>query len=346
MSKGSQSKFLTIYFSALGVGALALGYLGWSASSAADEAETKYKGRVAELDRLEKAPLSRTSGNAAKKTDLVKTYVDQVKALNTSMLAWQAPINEAESGEGFQKKLNEAVKSAKADGLTRQVKVPEKFDFGMDKYLAAFPESGTAPRLSAQLDSLIFVVNAAMESGVSSIDSMTRGELAFESVKSESGPATAATLTPAQKKEKAKLEAEAAKLKAKAPAGPTMDESKVFERQPLTLNVTGKNRSVLALLEALANTSPEQQSPHFFIVRALRVENALKDGPAKTQTVAVDEKEEAGPDGTKIVVKRDAMYLLGNEQVKMHLEIDLIRFVAETAPAEKDKPAAKTASAN
>ena len=346
MSKGSQSKFLTIYFSALGVGAIALGYLGWSASTAADEAEARYNGRVAELDRLEKAPLSRTKDNAAKKTELVKTYVDQVKALNASMLAWQAPLNEAESGESFQKKLNEAVKAAKADGLTRQVKVPEKFDFGMDKYLAGFPESGTAARLSAQLDSLIFVVNAAMESGVSSIDSMTRGELAFESVKSDSGPATSAPPTAAQRRERARLEAEAAKLKGKAPAGPTMDESKVFERQPLTLNVTGKNRSVLALLEALANTSPEKKSPHFFIVRALRMENQLKDGPAKTQTVAAEEKEETRPDGTKVVVKRDAMYLLGNEQVKMHLEIDLIRFVADAAPAEKEKPAAKTANAN
>ena len=347
MSQGKQSKFLIIYFSVLGAGALALGYLGWSASSAAEEAETSYKGKVAELDRLEKAPLSRTKGNADKKKKLVESYVDQVKALNTAMLAWQAPVNESESGESFQKKLNEAVKTAKADGLTRQVKVPEKFDFGMDKYLAGFPVPGTAPRLSAQLDSIIFLVNAAMDAGVSSIDSLTRTELGIESEKSEATPGTAAPLTPAQRKAaKDKADAEAAKKKGSAAAGPTVDENKVFERQPLTLTVTGKNKSVIAMVEALANTSPEKMAPHFFIIRALRVENQLKDGPAKTETVQLEEKEETGPDGVKKTVKRDAKYLLGNELVRMHLELDLIRFVPGDAPADKEKPAAGTANAN
>ena len=118
----------------------------------------------------------------------------------------------------------------------------------------------------------------------------------------------------------------------------------VLERQPLTLTVTGKNHSVIALLEALANTSPEKMAPHFFVIRTLRVENQLKDGPAKTQTVELKEEEVTNPDGTKTTVKRDAMYLLGNEQVRMHLDLDLIRFVAEAAPAAK--PSAKTANAN
>jgi len=342
MSQGKQSKFLIIYFSVLGAGALVLGYLGWSASSTAEEAETKYKNAVIDLDRLEKAPLSRTKENAARKTDLVKTYVDQVQSLNTSMMAWQTPLNESESNESFQKKLNEAVKAVRANGASSQVKVPEKFDFGMDKYLSGFPVPGTAPRLSAQLDSLIFLTNAAMSAGVSSIDSLTRGELAFEKETTGTTPTASAALTPAQKAAARKAEAEA-KSKVKAPAGPAMDESTVLERQPLALTVTGKNHSVIALLEALANTSPEKMAPHFFVIRTLRVENQLKDGPAKTQTVEKKENEETGPDGKKSVVIRDAMYLLGNEQVKMHLDLDLIRFAAETAPAAK--PTVKTANA-
>jgi len=341
MSQGKQSKFLTIYFSALGVGALALGYLGWSASSTAEEAEAKYKAAVTDLDRLEKSPLSRTKENAAKKTDLVKAYVDQVQALNTSMLAWQVPANEAETGESFQKKLIQAVKTAKEDGVSKQVKVPEKFDFGMDKYLASFPV-GTAPRLSAQLDSLIFLVNAAMDAGVSSIDSLIRMESAFETEapdepvptpgKKPVKPAPAPKPKPGDKKVAVEKDK------------PAVDESKVLERQPLALTVTGKNKSVLSLLEALANTSPEEKSPHFFVIRTLRVENQLKDGPAKTQTVELKEEEITEPDGTKKTVKRDAMYLLGNEQVRMSLELDLIRFVAE--PAAPEKPAVKTANAN
>ena len=343
MSQGKQNKFLIIYFSVLGAGALALGYLGWSASSAADEAEMQYKGKVAELDRLEKAPLSRTKENTEKKKKMVAAYVEQVKALNTAMMAWQAPVSESESGESFQKKLNEAVKTAKADGLTRQVKVPDKFDFGMDKYLAGFPVPGTAPRLSGQLDSLIFLVNAAMDAGVSSIDSLTRTELPIESEKApETAPAPGRTpprSTAAAPKPKPgdKKVVEEKQL---------VEETKVFERQPLTFTVTGKNKSVLALAEALANTSPEKMTPHFFIIRTLRVENQLKDGPAKTETVASEEKEETGPDGKKIVVVRNAKYLLGNELVRMHLELDLVRFEPEAAPAEKEKTAPRTANAN
>lgn len=342
MSQGKQSKFLVIYFSVLGVGALALGYLGWSASATAEEAETKYKNAVTELDRLERAPLSRTKENAAKKSDLVKTYVDQVQALNTSMMAWQMPLNESESNESFQKKLNEAVKAAKANGISSQVKLPDKFDFGMDKYLAGFPVPGTAPRLSAQLDSLIFLTNAAMGAGISSIDSLTRTELPFES--EQAAESTAAPGTKGPKPVAAPKPKPGEKKPVAKGAPPAVDETAVLERQPVTLTVTGKNHSVIALAEALANTSPAKMAPHFFVIRTLRVENQLKDGPPKTQTVEVKEVEVTGADGKKTVIKHDAMYLLGNEQVKMYLDLDLVRFVAEpVAPAPK--PSAKTANA-
>ena len=345
MSQGKQNKFLTIYFSVLGVGALALGYLGWSASSSAEAAEKSYKDKVIELDRLEKASLSRTKENADKKKKLVDEYVTQVQAMNTSMLAWQVPANETETGESFQKKLIQAVKTAKEDGLSKQVKVPEKFDFGMEKYLASFPV-GTAPRLSAQLDSLIFLVNAAMDAGVSSIDSMIRTELAFESEKPEEPAAPAGNRRPATPPAAGSAAARTAARNQAAPEKdkPAVDESKVLERQPLALTITGKNKSVLSLLEALANASPGNMAPHFFVIRTLRVENQLKDGPAKTQTVEIKEEEITLPDGTKKTIKRDAMYLLGNEQVRMSIELDLIRFVA--VPSTPEKPAARTANAN
>jgi hypothetical protein len=125
-----------------------------------------------------------------------------------------------------------------------------------------------------------------------------------------------------------------------------LEEKEVLERQPVTLTVTGRNRSVLNLLESLANTSPDKQSPHFFVIRALRVENEKKDAPSKGVTVQVDEKEETLPDGTKATVKRDAQYLLGNEKVKMSLELDVIRFADLPAAPEKGKPAETKTAAN
>lgn len=334
MSKGKQSKFLPVYFSVLGAGALGLGYLGWSASSTADEAEGKYKAAVAELDRLESAKLSRTKENAAEKANRVKAYVEQVQDLNKSLMAYQAPLNDAETNEGFQKKLVDAIKTLTEDAKSKSVKVDEKFDFGMADYLGGFPIPGTAPALSAQLDALMYLTNAAMDAGVSEINLLNRTKLAIEAEKEEQPKdAPKKPGRPAPKTGTASKPAGA-----KKEAGPLLDESKVLERQSLAFAVTGKNRSVLNLINTLSNASPDK-APHFFIIKTLRIENELKDGPDKNRQVEI--KEESDPNNKDNVIKRDAMYLLGNEQVKLHLELDLVRFVPEEAPVEKGKPAAK-----
>jgi hypothetical protein len=72
----------------------------------------------------------------------------------------------------------------------------------------------------------------------------------------------------------------------------------------------------------------------------LRVENSMKDGPDKTVTVTMEEKED--PE-TKTTVKRDAKYILGDEKVTLFLDLDLVRFLdpaSETAAAKS--PAAAT----
>jgi hypothetical protein len=351
MSQGKQNKFLIIYFSILGAGALILGYLGWSASSDADDAEKKYKDNAATLDRLENAPLSRTKENAKEKKDRVDKYESQVRELNTGMMAFQPPLNPTESNESFQKKLSEASKAVKDNAVARGVKLDAKFDLGMGNYLSAFPVSGAAPRLSAELDGIVYLVNTAMDAGVTSIDMLTREMLPFETEKAESKKPTAPLSDIEKKRQKAEeekkaKEAKAAGGKAKAPVvGP--DESKVLERQPMEITVTGKNQSILNFLQALANSSPDK-APHFFTIRLLRVENNEKDGPQKS--VTVERKEvQPDPDNKATAYFQDAMFLLGNENVKLHLDLDLIRFLDLPAPpAEKtapgkaaDKPGAK-----
>jgi|GEM_PF-6786048 len=326
MSKGKQSKFLIIYFSVLGVGALALGYFAWSASSKADDAETQYKNAVRELDSLEGAKLSRTEENAKKKKEMVAEYVAKVQSLNADLMKYQVPINAAESSESFQKKLKEAADAVRAAAADKQVKLDPKFDLGMGKYLDVFPLAGTAPRLAAQLDGIVFLANAAMEAGVTHLDSLTRTEQPFEKgVAEEPKP---------DDKAKKTAKSTAAKGAAKARTETVVDESKVIERQPLTLSVTGKNNSILKLVEALGNTSPEKTSPHFFVIRTVRIENEKKEGPLKTITF-VPQEITPDPNDKSSVYMQDAMYLLGNEAIKMSLDLDLVRFAAEPASAEK-----------
>jgi hypothetical protein len=347
MSQGKQSKFLPIYFSILGVGALGLGYMAWSASSSSDEAEEKYKQASTELSRLENAPLSRTDENAALKKSKVDDFVKQVRELNTTLISYQPPIA-AESNDGFQKKLNEATKAVKDNAAAKGVTLSPKFDLGMGNYLSQFPVSGAAGKLSAQLDSIVYLSNAAMNAGVSSIDNLTRDPLDVEKEKKDEKATDKpkAPLTPAQRaKEDQKKKEEAAKAKA---APQAIDDSKVMERQPVTIDVTGKNRSVLNFLEALANTDGKD-SPYFFIIRTLRIENELKDGPPKSVTVT--EKEVTpNPEDKTSVYTQDAEFLLGNEKVKMHLDLDIVRFsdlpaeAAKTPGKPAPKPAVKPAS--
>jgi hypothetical protein len=211
----------------------------------------------------------------------------------------------------------------------------------MGNYLSEFPISGAAPRLSAELDGIVFLANAAMEAGVTGIDSLTREKLSFETEKADA-PASK-TLTPAQQKDAEKkaaaAKAAAAKNKApaaKAPAGPAIAEGAVIERQPIEITVTGKNRAMLNFLEKLANASPAT-APHFFAIRTLRIENESKDGPQKS--VTVERKEiQLNPDDKTTVYMQDALYLLGNESVKMHLDLDLLRFSEPPAEAVKTAP--------
>ena len=158
-------------------------------------------------------------------------------------------------------------------------------------------------------------------------------------------PGAEETPKPDDKKKPVKTAAKPAPgAKAPKEAPMLVEEGKVFERQPLSFRVTGKNDSLLKLVEALGNTSPEKMSPHFFIIRTLRVENEKKDGPPKNQVVTSEEVT-AIPNDKNSVFLRDAMYLLGNEQVRMHLELDLVRFVAEPAAPEKAGTAKPTAAA-
>ena len=78
-------------------------------------------------------------------------------------------------------------------------------------------------------------------------------------------------------------------------------------------------------------------TPHFFVIRTLRVENAEKDGPPKGKEVRV--REVPNPDDKDKPFKYDAEYLLGFENIKMQLDLDLVRFIPAPVAEEKGKPA-------
>jgi hypothetical protein len=338
MSQGKKDKFLPVFFGALGVATLGLGFLSYSASSDADESETAYNAKLEELKALENAPLSRTEENAAKKVELVAAYVKKVKELDATLQAYQVEEKEITS-DVFQRELKKQMDDFAAAAKAKQVKIPAAFDFGMTKYLSA-TGADTAPKLNAQLQGLVFLSNAALEAGVIEVNSLTRQELAFEKEKpNEPKPDPKAKKTAAPKPTASKPSAK----KGAKDAAPEVDESTIIERQPVSLILTGKNNSILRFLELIANTSPEK-SPYFFVIRTLKLENEAKDGPPKNVDVKVEEKPDPNvKDGPPI--KYDAAYVLGFEKVMVQLEVDLVRFIPDV-PDENEKPDGKAANKN
>ena len=91
MSKGKSNSFLPGYFAVLGLGALGLGYLAWSASSSADEAQTSYQSTKDSLDSMQRGSIFPNAENEAKKKKLVDALATKVKTLVDGVSKFQSP---------------------------------------------------------------------------------------------------------------------------------------------------------------------------------------------------------------------------------------------------------------
>ena len=312
MSKGIQNKFLPVFFGVVSASALGLGYLAYSASRDASTEEAAYKEAKNDLDALERAPLSRTEDNAKKKEARVDKYLAQVDELHRILGEYQAAPAEALDPEAFQKKLQKFATDINKAAKDNNVALPDKFDFDMGKYLSNFAPNGDIARaLGANLEALNFITTAALESGLRSVDSFSREDIAIEKG-APAGSGTAPKKATASKKPDAK---QAAKAKPSL-----LEESDVIERQSVQMIVTGKHNSVTALLEALANTSPEK-APHLVTIRNLRIENEVKTGTLWTLEVKAEEIKPEGQDPYIV----DAVYVLGNQAVRAYLDMDIVR---------------------
>ncbi len=336
MSKGKTDKFLPVYFGGLGAIALGLGWMAFSSSGAASDAKSKFENAKVTLEKLQTQKLFPNDANATEKEKRVAALAQEGKGLIKALQAYQQPLDAAATNGAFSKKLTESIKSVTDEAKGRRVGLPKDFDFGYKQYktTACLPEA--APALTMQLDALHFLVRTVMESGVTKIDDLRRGEMAVEKETSEAKPTTTKDAKQAKTPKAAPKPKGKPAMAGKGPATPkptvvVLDESKVLERIPVEIEVTGNDNSTAAILEALANTSPDKQQPYFFALRAMRVENEKKSAPDKSMRVAVREETDQE---TKQPIKYDVEYIFGGQPVKMSMMLDLIRFKdAEVEPA-------------
>jgi hypothetical protein len=244
------------------------------------------------------------------------------------------PLKQAE----FQSKLKERVLEAKSMASSLKVGLPAEFSLGFNEYLGSLPNSDTtATELSGYLDGIEAITKLVMNCRVKSIDLLERTPLPIEKDVSKQ-PA----VNTAKKK-----------------SGPGVRQSAapvplaISEKRQVSMVVTLDQGALQSLMSQLANpvdmkVKPDMDQSYFASLRLIRVENQSKEGPIRrsgtvvsanpiepdaTNKPTVTNKDgKDAPSGPVILAApppapADSVPVIGQELLKVQMEIDLVKFL-------------------
>jgi hypothetical protein len=320
--------------------AAALGFLvinSWSSFGASND---RFIAANNALATMKSANLYPSPENLEKKKSAVEDYEKKVTTLSKVLLSLQ-PAVEPISETDFQAKLK--AKIAEVRSISgKPTKLPSESSLGFADYTSSLPKSAAiAQELSEYVDATEAVVRVFIDSGVESVDTFERSLLASE--KGETAP-----VAPPK----------AGKVgvagKGKAPVA-TKAVAEMVERRTLTFTLTCDQGPLQKVLNRLASPS---EMPYFAAIRLLRVENEKNEGPLraavtlelnKNMTAGADaaaaevpqEQVVIGTDGLPVAAAeatpkaigpakpgiKDAVGVMGQEKLKVYMEIDLIKFI-------------------
>ena len=350
-----ENKKLAGIASIMVAGAVGLGawlFMAWSGYSESMETWDSTQGKIATIKGKKLEP---TEANVAAREKLLTEYADKVNNLRSALLSVQEknaavkPMSETEFQAKLKDRATEAKRQAKNVAMTP---LPDDFAFGFDKYAVQPPRSAEiAAELNVHLDVIEKVVNTCIESGVASIELLERTKLPNEDApvapKAAPVPSKASKSTSKSSKGKKPLITE------QAAAEPVLD------RYPIKLMITTDQAQLQTLLNTLCHPG---KMPYFLVVRQLRIENSRLDGPTKEEMNSKQSAAAASanglepvkpttppaPDAPQIIAPPkpappDAYDIMGNELLKVYMEIDYIRFrpAPEVQEEEAEAPASK-----
>jgi hypothetical protein len=335
MSKAKQNTFLTGYFAILAVGTVGLGYLAWSSISASSEAKETYDTKRNRLATLQKAAIFPKAENVTAKKAQVDAFAAKVGELNDKLRAFETPLDAAMTTSAFQNKLQLTRDALAVEAKDSGVKLPENFDLGMGTYLGSFPDTTAVPRLNAWLDGLGNFFHILISNGVKEITTVTRPELPFEKGQPDPKPVDDKKKAPAKPAATAKTK----QSKDSGPPPPALPESAVLDRYPFHVTFTVSAQVLNRILTDLSNPGKNAKAPSFYNIRVLRIENEQMRGAETSKPVQVREETD---EASQKPYKRDSEFIFGDEQLQVHLGVDLIRFPAASEPAAPVKAASTT----
>lgn len=336
------------------VGALGLGawlYLAWSGYT---ESMERWSNMDREIATLKGGKLAPTDANVQSKEHVVTAYVEKVNLLRAALLSDKVqqpltPITQTDFQARLKERANVVKRLSASVAMTR---LADDFALGFDEYTNTVPRTAeVAAQLNVQLNVMEKLVTTLIQAGVTSIDMLERTKLAEESV----APPPKAPPVPAKAKSKTKSKGPKTFITEQAAAEPVLD------RHPIKILLTTDQGPFQEIMNTLQHPG---KMPHFLVVRQVRVENTRLDGPTKeemahrkNQTPAAAAPGEEAPapeikpgaapaDARPIAAPKpapaDATIIMGNEQLKVYLEVDYIRF--RPAPVEEGEAAAATQS--
>ncbi|HSI63334.1 MAG TPA: Amuc_1100 family pilus-like protein [Candidatus Saccharimonadia bacterium] len=325
----------------LGLGAwLYLSYAGYA------ESMDKWKQNDSSISTLKSKKVYPNKENAEAREAEVGDYGNKVDLLRSALLSEkvQQPIKPMSQTE-FQAKLKERataiVQMAKAADIT----LPADFALGFSDYTNNVPRSAeVAAELGVHLDVMERLVTTLIQSGVKSVEFFERSKLPHEDRPVEPKKPVVVDKKP-KKEPKGKKGAKRQTLTEEQAAEPVLD------RYPVKVIVTTDQTPFQNIINTLCDPV---KMPHFLVVRLVRVENERQDGPSrdeiarkKSPEVSLEQPTDpAAPSGGAAAAPKvapDAVTIIGEEKLKVYLEVDYVRFRAPIS-AEATETTSSTAA--
>lgn len=319
-----ENKPLAIILGVIAAASAALGYLlfdAWSTYTASKETYVATNAQIAQLNSMRLAP---TEANLQAKKAQVEDFAANVNKLGAALLILQPPLAPTKDIE-FQAKLKAKVADIRKQSATFKTALPADFAFGFDDYTSSLPKSeAAATELSGYLDAVEELVKLCMKSGVESVDSLDRTKLAVEGA--------AATAAQGQQQQR--------NVRGAQQASPG---DALLEKRSINLVLTLDQGALQLLTSRLANPS---EMPYFTTLRLLRVENQRQEGPPRSEAVvptegALQPSATTDASGNPVAAESassneirppapapvDSIPLIGQEKLKVRMEIDLVKFL-------------------
>lgn len=293
------------------------GFFMMQSLSAFNSASNEFGMLASKKGKLEKKPIFPSQENLEGFTKQLDQFEEKVNALHGKLKQFQRPLDNSLQAKDFPQVLGDAVKAFR--NYTRQDKpvlLPEDFYFGMNKYeKGGLPPQAATGILKYQLDAIERLLKVMIATGSDEIYRFVRETTPLE-----------------------------------LPDGKDPELTSQVAKYTVTVGFLTTHDGFRNFLNNISN-----DREFFYIVRVLRVDNEIKDGPERNveQQVIMRNPETGevvnvgaeGADG-KNLVAQDARVIFGKEKLRVTVVIDLCRFpenaVSAPEPAKVNKdPKAK-----